>query len=414
MSLDLTQTMKLSNAEGLSVVIPRHLLEERSTVLREYLQYQEVILSNELVLLHRFVDILQLKNFLVENDLQLTSLQNTMDMYRMAKEYRIADLQERCRNYLLSNLNQDNVCQMHEFACFENDRSLQYHCWTMFDNSWDYILSSDAFTKCEPETISRYVSRPMYKTLKELSLFNGILAWATNRYLSQESVQPKASSKVSFIRKMILPYLPSIRFLSMNEDELEQVFSKNILTTEEKRYITTTNGVNRNEVNHNPDIPICPLTLKRTEQCYGLLINYENRYKSDHKIDTYADEYTEFLCVFTPLEDCFLTHVILPVINTNAVNIDNVVVSIVLVACGKRLRKQVLYTASIFGEILIEPPLFLHKNQAVLVRSKTLPSVDIMIFNTQLYINCQRSETGMEIKHLNNRRRFYMKIRVYF
>ncbi|XP_023217880.1 uncharacterized protein LOC111620213 [Centruroides sculpturatus] len=152
-----------------------------------------------------------------------------MEVYVVSKEFEIPELFMQCRNFLVTLMTDTNVCRIHDFACEQSDTILQYYCWKMFDSHWETILNGEDFLHCKDQTIERLVSRPIYpENLREFVLFSAICKWAKVRVTYKEESNENLDDFIIGGRCRIIldPYLSCIRFLTMNNVELEYIFEK--------------------------------------------------------------------------------------------------------------------------------------------------------------------------------------------
>ncbi|XP_023212292.1 uncharacterized protein LOC111615125 [Centruroides sculpturatus] len=174
---------------------------------------------------------------------RLESLRNAMDIYGISKRYRIEKLFVECQSFIIYDLNLSNVCRIHDFACEQMDRWLQYHCWEFFDEEWKEIFLADDFLQCKRTTIDRLLSRPVYESLTEVSLFLAVYNWVKVRLQRRAEVSgelpPNDATQMERCRINMEPFIPKIRFLAMSEKELRNVvFPLNCLSEVEKQSIT--------------------------------------------------------------------------------------------------------------------------------------------------------------------------------
>ncbi|XP_023215344.1 uncharacterized protein LOC111618126 [Centruroides sculpturatus] len=400
--------IKLSSVIGNSVSIPKCSIEMKSSVFRSFLQYEVVKKSKELVLLDGPDNVLHLANFFVTGDPKLKSFRGAINVFRMAEYYEIEELRSICRKYLLHNLHLSNVCEVYEFACEKEDDLLKFNCWKIFDDCWFTVIHSSSFLQSGTETIMTFVSRPKYKKFNEFILFKSIYNWACRKYFNNRDDQEE-TVKFEKIREYMLPYLPLVRFLSMNTDELRNVFSTNVLTSSEIKYITSS----MNNCLHPRARTICSLSKKRTEECYSSLIVYVNRHEHGDRLERFVDAETNFYCTFYSLENCFLTHVILPIKKPTSTPIDGV--RMALTYSGFSLTGN--YSCSSSGEISLECPKYLNKRELVTIVCQ-LPTNLLLSERIKVCLGAKLFVTPIETLSRDPLEKpwnkYYLKIRLYF
>ncbi|XP_067143281.1 uncharacterized protein [Centruroides vittatus] len=253
-------------------------------------------------------------NYLKTHQLHLTSTENSLEIYKLGKDFKIEDIVPICRNYILQQINNENACFIYEFACENGDEIIQFRCWQRFDVFCDEILDSESFLLCKEITILRFVSRPIYTILREETLFFALLRWAERREFEEQSSNSSAQhtddTRSQRIRARMVPFLPMIRFLSVDINILESsVFKEDILTEEEvkathSRFIL-------------PEFPLPPTICKnpnpRRNTKSNSLIHYVNKRFVHAMKRIKFDKTHTFQCEFYAEEDCFLISFVLPI-----------------------------------------------------------------------------------------------------
>ncbi|XP_067133058.1 uncharacterized protein [Centruroides vittatus] len=400
--------IKLSGLIGNSISIPKCFIEMKSPVFKSILQCEIVKKSNELILLDGPDNVLHLANFFLTGDPKLESFRGAINVFGMAESYEIGELRRICRRYLLHNLHFCNVCEVYEFACEKKDDLMKFKCWKIFDDCWFTVINSSSFLRSGTETIMAFVSRPKYKEFNEFILFKNIYNWANCKYFNNRHDQEE-TVKCEKIREYMLPYLPLVRFLSMNTDELRKVFSTSVLTSSEIKYITS----RKNNCLHPRARTINPLSKKRIEECYSSLIVYVNRHEHGDNLERFVDAETNFYCTFYSLENCFLTHVILPIKKSTSSPIDGI--RMALTSSGFSLIGN--HSSSSSGEISLECPKYLDKRELVTIvcqlPTNLLLSERINVFpSAKFFMTPSETQSRDTLEKPWNK--YYLKIRLYF
>ncbi|XP_067127115.1 uncharacterized protein [Centruroides vittatus] len=267
-----------------------------------------------------FRQISQVISFIRGQSLRLESLRNAMDIYGICKRYRIEKLFIECQSFIIYELNLSNVCRIHDFACEQVDRILQYCCWEFFDEKWEEIFLGDDFLQCKRTTIDRLLSRPVYKSLTEVSLFLAIYNWVKVRLhrqaeLSGEFPLNDATQKER-CRINMEPFIPRIRFLAMSAEELRNVvIPLNCLSEVEEQCIRSGWALFKEEnfLNH-----LCSDRRKRNESNFTEWFVYEKR-------APYTPGDSDLISIFSTqikvMEDCFVKTLKLPLYHSHRGNI---------------------------------------------------------------------------------------------
>ncbi|XP_067124814.1 uncharacterized protein [Centruroides vittatus] len=245
----------------------------------------------------------QIIEFIERAATEFVSLENAMNVYLINLTYEFKGLKEHCIHHIGREITCKNVCFIYDFACKYGECLIQLMCWQKFDNDWKEIfLCNNEYLRCKESTILRLVSRPIYKTLEEENLFWIVYEWAINRVTARKS-----------LRSIILPYLPKIRFLTMDPVYLkEQLFPRiidSVLTREEVQAITHYCPGNLTEIPKT----LCKIVTRRTEENLDSLFLYLNRIHLENQTEMMMNSNIKFICEITAKEDCFVTGVVLPI-----------------------------------------------------------------------------------------------------
>ncbi|XP_067131729.1 uncharacterized protein [Centruroides vittatus] len=400
--------ISLKSENGESVQIARSLLDH-SLVFKDLLNKENL---NVLNISEDYQRLLQMKRYLENGDPELACLGDAYELYKMSKKFRMNSVLMSARIYLNDSINSNDVCEIYEFAYEQQDRRLQYRCWTWFDDYCYAVLTSKGFLRCKTLTIETFVSRPKYKYLKEVELFYNIVLWAEKRFKS-EGNGSDPNYRNTKIRHYLLPFLNRIRFLSMTSTELNFVFMKNILLLEEKESISKCRDVPDLLIHPN----ICPIRMKRTKQCYRPLIDYKHRRQFKTKINARLRENCKFHCCFIAKEDCFLTRIVIPICHLME---GTKIPARVKCMIGNSIQEDDYYCER-NGEVRIPYPIFIPKNVEVIINA--VPNLENTGFvgtikiaqNPAIYIDDSLfNELREENINWLEWRQYYIKVRLYF
>ncbi|XP_067142495.1 uncharacterized protein [Centruroides vittatus] len=249
-------------------------------------------------------DILQqIKEYLEEGRETIRSMQNATDIFCISKRLGLRNFNKACRDFMTDPSRVKNVCYVHDLACQQNDKRLQYLCWNILSSKWQDIFSSDEWMNCEATTIDRLVRRPVNIHIDETDIFTVVLKWAKKKINSEKS-----------LRQVIKPFLPYIRFLTMPEWFLEShVFVEPILTDVERDAIRCyLQNKDFEETWFIPD-SICDITCPRKHELLSSWFSYVNRSAYFINATRSMNRNTRFICDIVAKEDCFINKLYLPI-----------------------------------------------------------------------------------------------------
>ncbi|XP_023226808.1 kelch-like protein 40, partial [Centruroides sculpturatus] len=245
----------------------------------------------------------QIKKYLEERGENITSMQNAMDIFCVSNRLHLRYLNKVCREFMTDPSRLKDVCYVYEFAFQQNDWRLDHLCWNIISSKWQEIFSSDELLNCKATTMDRLVSRPINRFIEEADIFSIVLKWAKKRVNIEK-----------YLRKVMEPFLPYIRFLTMPEWFLEsQVFVEPILTDVERDAIRCyLQNEDFNETWFIPD-SICAIKCSRKHELLSSWLSYVNR--SAYFINKVRRMNTNFrfICEIVVKEDCFINELHLPI-----------------------------------------------------------------------------------------------------
>ncbi|XP_023227197.1 uncharacterized protein LOC111627788 isoform X2 [Centruroides sculpturatus] len=254
----------------------------------------------------------QVIEYLTDGEYEFRSVKDATDIYEISEKIGIVNLVDRCRDFLIEEMKVGNVCFIHDFACKHEDLFVQFHCWKLFTSSTDEVLESEDFLNCEESTVSRFLSRPIYRNKNEVSLFLNIYNWTTRR-ISRSNLQEASTSieNRELYRRTMQPFFHLIRFATMSRFNLEnEVFNKNLLSDEEVEGLR----IFDDSIATTP-LPstICQNTGHRRYQPQSFLFMYKNGRNLEFTEDKPLPRFSTFFCQVWVEEDCFVTCLSLPI-----------------------------------------------------------------------------------------------------
>ncbi|XP_023219942.1 uncharacterized protein LOC111621916 isoform X2 [Centruroides sculpturatus] len=300
------------------------------------------------------------------------SLKSAMDVYRISKILKILNLIRYCRNYMIRPVFTPNVCEIYEFACQNTDYDLQIYCWRKFSNDWYTVFYGNKNAlDCDEIVIRRLVSRPIYHTLVERTIFKIVYEWARRRVNSNTS-----------LRKIMAPFLINIRFLTMDDGFLKgYVYPKQFLTEEEVNAIQHYKATSDNSM--IPD-SICRTDVSRNNEKPTSWFIYCNRSSFILDQEMNMENKFQFISEIWVVEDCFLTGIILP-ISHNSEEIIRIRIKNFIHGDGLKIKKQDEAICHKSGYVKLNRVIYVPKSSIVRVIAKVneddIPKSPIRISN---------------------------------
>ncbi|XP_023232411.1 uncharacterized protein LOC111632253 [Centruroides sculpturatus] len=184
----------------------------------------------------------QFVNYVQTDDPRLSSITNAFDLYHLSSRYELDHLRKKCRSFIIRKINVNTVCLIHDFAREIGDMLITYYCWQAFDEHGEVLFTTVDFKCCKIATIDRLLSRAIYEYVSKLRLLRAVYQWSieeVKRKLGSDNFHSmNEESKRNAIRNVMELFIGKVRFLVMNEDELQScVFTMNLLSEVEKSHI---------------------------------------------------------------------------------------------------------------------------------------------------------------------------------
>ena len=154
----------------------------------------------------------ELLRFIYYDEVKLTG-QNVVDVLYLANKYIIPVLSKECVNYLLDNVQSDNVLNVLNAAvCFGESR-LEKHCWSILSRRTAEILSSESFVEIEKQLLVSILQKDNLNVC-EIDIFNSIKRW-----IQAECVRQNLEKTTENQRNILKEFLNLIRFPVMSAKE---------------------------------------------------------------------------------------------------------------------------------------------------------------------------------------------------
>ena len=148
----------------------------------------------------------QFLRFLYTEECTLTS-DNVVAIIYLAKKYIIPSLNEKCVNFLLENLNPENVLDVLEQATRFDEKKLEKRCWKIIESSTGRVVASDSFNNISQTTLAILLKRDKLK-IPEVELFQAVLKWIDFQ-CSRKNLETTGENRRSIIgeQTMIFDFL---------------------------------------------------------------------------------------------------------------------------------------------------------------------------------------------------------------
>ncbi|CAB4018100.1 BTB POZ domain-containing 6-like [Paramuricea clavata] len=169
----------------------------------------------------------QFLRFLYTEKCTLTA-DNVVTTRYLAKKYIIPSLNEKCVNFLLENLNPENVLDILEQMIRFDEKELEKQCWEIIESSTGKVVASDSFNNISQTTLAKLLKRDILK-IPEVELFQAVLKWIDFQ-CSRKNLKPTGENRRPIIGEAIYDF----RFIGMSQAEFVQHVSKSGLLTSDE------------------------------------------------------------------------------------------------------------------------------------------------------------------------------------
>ncbi|KAJ5073518.1 hypothetical protein M0811_08635 [Anaeramoeba ignava] len=162
------------------------------------------------------------------------SLENALEVLDAAKRFLLdKQIVREINSFISENINSENVCQIMDFAEQKQLNDMQKRCSKfiqknlkkMCENESILNLSEDLFKKLLNEEIQAIF-------ITEFELFKVIIKWAQKRLNLPFGMEFIDQENSEMIKKEIQDLIHGVRFISMTQEELQQISSLKIIPDE--------------------------------------------------------------------------------------------------------------------------------------------------------------------------------------
>ncbi|XP_023240564.1 uncharacterized protein LOC111639017 [Centruroides sculpturatus] len=306
--------IRIRNEKNEEIVISE---AELSKVLNRNLELLITYVENSKVLFMPFPieTIRQFVTYVQTDDPRFTSFTHAFDLYRLSLRYELDHLRNKCKLFIIGQINLHTVCAIHDFAREIGDLVITYYCWLAFDQLGERLLTTVDFMCCKIATIDRLLSRAIYESVSELRLLGAVYQWSTEevkRILGEVIFHSmNEESKRNAIRHVMKPFIGKVRFLAMNEYEFQFcLYTMNLLSAIEKSHIWYAYKTG--------NYSLYPSYFSRESKIrsrinYFSLFSYVNRGVPFMVANRKMENYIYFSSEVVVREDCYVTALRFPV-----------------------------------------------------------------------------------------------------
>ena len=160
------------------------------------------------------------------DDIELTG-DNVLHLLYASKKYILQGLQEKCSEYLTSQIAQDNVCSILTHSLHYQDGDLAEKCMDLIAPNIRNVWKTEAFQKMSHDALLKVVSCDFLADGAEADLFDGCLQWGKRK--------AGDNSDEKEIRTLLGECIYKIRFTCIDAAEFARRFgTSNVLTKDEQ------------------------------------------------------------------------------------------------------------------------------------------------------------------------------------
>ncbi|XP_023239446.1 uncharacterized protein LOC111638046 [Centruroides sculpturatus] len=306
--------IRIRNEENEEIIISEAQLNK---VLNRQLELLITYVESSKVLFmpYRIETIRQFVNYVQTDDPGLTSITHAFDLYKLSLRYELDNLRLKCRSFIIQQINLHTVCAIHDFAREIGDLLITYYCWQAFDKHGERLFATVDFMCCKIATIDRLLSRAIYESVSEVRLFEAVYDWSIEEIKRKLGaccfLSMNEKSKRNEIRNVMNLFIGKVRFLAMNENELQRfVFKMNLLSELEKSHIW--HAFKYNYYSLYPSY-FSRETKTRSRKNYYSFFSYINRGDPFMVANRNMKDHRYFSSEVVVREDCYVTALRFPI-----------------------------------------------------------------------------------------------------
>uniref|UniRef100_A0AC34FRB2 BACK domain-containing protein n=1 Tax=Panagrolaimus sp. ES5 TaxID=591445 RepID=A0AC34FRB2_9BILA len=135
---------------------------------------------------------------------------NVWEMLNMADTYGIPLLVEKCMKYICETVNKCNVLEYSQRSLiYDKNSMMMKKCWEIINNSYDYVITTEAFLKISPELLAEIAQHCIRDN--ENLFFDQVIAWSR-----KECERRGVNATVANIQRLLSNIKPKLHFEQMD------------------------------------------------------------------------------------------------------------------------------------------------------------------------------------------------------
>ncbi|XP_076050425.1 BTB/POZ domain-containing protein 6-B-like isoform X2 [Oratosquilla oratoria] len=109
--------------------------------------------------------------------MDLKSVEEALEVYAVAHRYQMESSRKRCRQYILSNLNEKTTLAALEMSLVYEDEAMNKKCKEILGRNADSVMSSENISRLSKETLTDLLKDDTMNFSSEVALFKGLITW---------------------------------------------------------------------------------------------------------------------------------------------------------------------------------------------------------------------------------------------
>ncbi|XP_076050411.1 uncharacterized protein LOC143030986 [Oratosquilla oratoria] len=169
------------------------------------------------------------------NRMDLESVEEALEVYKLAHKYRVGSAKKNCVQYITSNVKAETMTAVLETLLLYEDAALKKKCKEILDRDPDAVMLPETVSRLSKEGLRALLTDETLAFSSEVVPFRGLIAWGKAQLGQQE--EPSGSALREEIGDDLLR---EVRFLDMSCDEIvNNVMGTDVLTHTECNHILT-------------------------------------------------------------------------------------------------------------------------------------------------------------------------------
>ncbi|XP_076050600.1 uncharacterized protein LOC143031076 isoform X2 [Oratosquilla oratoria] len=167
----------------------------------------------------------KLLGHMYQNRMDLESMEEALEVYKLAHKYRVGSAKKNCVQYIASNVKADTMPGVLETLLHYEDAALKKKCKEILNRDPDAVMLPETVSRLSKESLRALLMDETLAFSSEAVPFSGLIAWGKAQLGQQEEEEPSGSALREEIGDDLLK---EVRFLDMSCDE----FFDNVIDTE--------------------------------------------------------------------------------------------------------------------------------------------------------------------------------------